>query len=149
MGLAFLFIQLIFHSFFISGMLLYLIARIIHCDPGLFYMLHIISIYHRMVLYILTGYRVLRIVYLDQRKGAHHTHISYHNIPLFFWGSFSVHFMVLSGKFRYFWPTSLLCHTLKPFALCSCVIIWHTPFLRDVIYNWSLTCSWVYTVQKN
>ena len=27
-----------------------------------------------MVLYVLTGYRVLRIVYLDQLTGAHHTH---------------------------------------------------------------------------
>ena len=28
-----------------------------------------------MVLYISTGYRVLGILYLDQLKGAHHTHI--------------------------------------------------------------------------
>ena len=32
------------------------------------------------VLYILTGYQVLGIVYLDQLFGAHHTHISYHNL---------------------------------------------------------------------
>ena len=32
-----------------------------------------------MVLYISTSYRVLGIVYLDQLKGAHHTHISYHD----------------------------------------------------------------------
>ena len=32
-----------------------------------------------MVLYILTGYRVLGIVYLYQLSGACHTHISYHN----------------------------------------------------------------------
>ena len=38
-------------------------------------MLHIILIYRQMVLYILTGYRVLGIVYLDQLKGASHTHI--------------------------------------------------------------------------
>ena len=52
-----------------------------HCDPGLFYMLHIILISHRMVLYISTGYRVLSIVYLDQLKGAHHKHISYISMP--------------------------------------------------------------------
>ena len=33
-----------------------------------------------MVLYILTSYRVLGIVYLDQLKGACHTHISYHDV---------------------------------------------------------------------
>ena len=32
-----------------------------------------------MVLYILTGYQVLGIVYLDQLSGARHTHISYHD----------------------------------------------------------------------
>ena len=32
-----------------------------------------------MVLYILTGYQVLSIVYLDQLSGARHTHISYHD----------------------------------------------------------------------
>ena len=32
-----------------------------------------------MVLYISTGYLMLGIVYLDQLKGAHHTHISYHD----------------------------------------------------------------------
>ena len=32
-----------------------------------------------MVLYILTGYQVLGIAYLNQLSGAHHTHISYHN----------------------------------------------------------------------
>ena len=30
--------------------------------------------------YILTGYWVLGIVYLDQLSGARHTHISYHNM---------------------------------------------------------------------
>ena len=30
-----------------------------------------------MVLYILTGYQVLSIVYLDQLLGTHHAHISY------------------------------------------------------------------------
>ena len=34
-----------------------------------------------MVLYILTGYQVLGIVYLDQLSGAHHTQISYHDNP--------------------------------------------------------------------
>ena len=43
-------------------------------------MLHIILIHHRMVLYFSTGYRVLGIVYLDQLKGACHTHISNHVI---------------------------------------------------------------------
>ena len=33
-----------------------------------------------MVLYITTSSQVLGIVYLNQLKGAHHTHISYHNI---------------------------------------------------------------------
>ena len=33
-----------------------------------------------MVLYILTSYQVLGILYLDQLLGARHTHISYHNI---------------------------------------------------------------------
>ena len=33
-----------------------------------------------MVLYILTGYHVLGIAYLNQLTGAHHIHISYHNI---------------------------------------------------------------------
>ena len=33
-----------------------------------------------MVLYFSTGYRVLGIVYLDQLKGACHTHISNHVI---------------------------------------------------------------------
>ena len=33
-----------------------------------------------MVLYILTNYKVLDIVYLDQLSGASHTHISYHDI---------------------------------------------------------------------
>ena len=33
-----------------------------------------------MVLYILNGYWVLGIVYLDQLKGAGHTHISYHDL---------------------------------------------------------------------
>ena len=32
-----------------------------------------------MVLYILTVYWVLGIVYLDQLYGAHHTHISFHD----------------------------------------------------------------------
>ena len=32
-----------------------------------------------MVLYISTGFQVLGIVYLDQLKGAHYTHISYHD----------------------------------------------------------------------
>ena len=32
-----------------------------------------------MLLYILTGYRVLGIVYLDQLSGARYTHISYHD----------------------------------------------------------------------
>ena len=32
-----------------------------------------------MVLYILTGYRVLGVVYLDQLLGACHTHISNHD----------------------------------------------------------------------
>ena len=32
-----------------------------------------------MVLYNSTGYRVLGIVCLDQLRGAHHTHISYHD----------------------------------------------------------------------
>ena len=35
--------------------------------------------YHRMVLYFLTYYRLLGIVYLDQLQGARHTHTSYHN----------------------------------------------------------------------
>ena len=34
------------------------------------------------MLYISTCYRVLSIVYLDQLKDAHHTHISYHNKSL-------------------------------------------------------------------
>ena len=34
-----------------------------------------------MVLYILTGYQVLGIVYLNQLLGARHTHISYHDMP--------------------------------------------------------------------
>ena len=37
-----------------------------------------------MVLYILTSYSVLGIVCLDQLLGAHHTHISYHNISFEF-----------------------------------------------------------------
>ena len=37
-----------------------------------------------MVWYILTGYWVLIIVYLDQLKGAHHTHISYHDNRFFY-----------------------------------------------------------------
>ena len=37
-----------------------------------------------MVLYILTGYRVLGIVYLNQPSGARHTLISYHNILIYF-----------------------------------------------------------------
>ena len=32
-----------------------------------------------MVLYILTGYRVLGIICLNQLSGARHTHISYHD----------------------------------------------------------------------
>ena len=32
------------------------------------------------MLYILTDYKVLDIVYLDQLSGASHTHISYHDI---------------------------------------------------------------------
>ena len=36
---------------------------------------------HQMVLYILTGYRVLSIVYLKQLQGARHTHISFHDTP--------------------------------------------------------------------
>ena len=32
-----------------------------------------------MLLYIWTSYRVLGIVYLNQLKGARHTHISYHD----------------------------------------------------------------------
>ena len=31
------------------------------------------------MLYILTGYQVLGIVYLDQISGARHIHISYHD----------------------------------------------------------------------
>ena len=33
-----------------------------------------------MVLYILTGYRLLGFVYLDQLTSTRHTHISYHNM---------------------------------------------------------------------
>ena len=33
-----------------------------------------------MVLYMLTSYWILGIVYLDQLKGARHTHIFYHDI---------------------------------------------------------------------
>ena len=40
-------------------------------------MLHITLKFHQMVLYILTGYLVLNIVYLDQL--IIHTHISFHN----------------------------------------------------------------------
>ena len=32
-----------------------------------------------MVFYLLTGYRLLGIVNLDQLQGAYHTHTSYHN----------------------------------------------------------------------
>ena len=39
------------------------------------YMLHIILKYLRMVLHILTGYRVLGIVYLDQLLDAIHTYL--------------------------------------------------------------------------
>ena len=42
-------------------------------------MSHIILIYHRMVLNLSTGYRLLVIVYLDQLQGAHHTHTSSHD----------------------------------------------------------------------
>ena len=34
-----------------------------------------------MVLHILTGYGVLRIVYLDQLLGTCHTYISHHDTP--------------------------------------------------------------------
>ena len=37
-------------------------------------MLHFSFYFCRMVLYILTGYQVLGIVYLDQLTGARHTH---------------------------------------------------------------------------
>ena len=37
--------------------------------------------YHLKVLFILTGYRVLGIVYLDQLSDASHTHISYQKGP--------------------------------------------------------------------
>ena len=36
---------------------------------------------YQMMLYIMTSYRVLSIVYLDQLSGACHTHISYHDKP--------------------------------------------------------------------
>ena len=42
-------------------------------------MSHIILIYHQMVLYLSTGYRLLGVVYLDQLQGARHTHTSYHD----------------------------------------------------------------------
>ena len=42
-------------------------------------MLHITLQYRRMVLYIMTGYQVLGIVYLNQLLDARHTLISYHN----------------------------------------------------------------------
>ena len=42
-------------------------------------MLHITLLFCQIVLYILTGYQVLIIVYLNQLLGARHTHISYHN----------------------------------------------------------------------
>ena len=51
-------------------------------------MLNIIVIYHGMVLFLSTSYRLLGIVYLDQLQGARHTHTSWiiactKNIPCF------------------------------------------------------------------
>ena len=48
-----------------------------HWDPGLF---TCYTLLNNMVLFILTGYRVLDSVYLNQLSGACHPHIFYHDI---------------------------------------------------------------------
>ena len=75
----------------------FLITRIFW-NPGFFYMFTHYFNNRRMVLYILTGYRVLGIVCLDQLYGACHTHISYHDSRLklnyFLWISGENEFML-------------------------------------------------------
>ena len=71
-------LQVTFHSKFISGILLYFELQGSLSSRIALHVTHIL-IYRQMVLYMSTGYWVLSIVYLDQLKGARHTHISYHN----------------------------------------------------------------------
>ena len=60
-------------KYYLQGIVVFLVSNA-HVYSKL-----LLNAYRRMVLYILTGYHVLGIVYLDQLSGAHHTHIFYHD----------------------------------------------------------------------
>ena len=77
-----------------------------------------------MVLYILTSYRVLSIVYLDQLKGACHTHISYHDNSK----KPAVYKLILKISPEYFSSLKISPKSPQNYVPLSCATVLYPPF---------------------